>query len=654
MKSGKTTTLSIVLLGAAVLLLLAVVLQLSALEQRAIKQERQLGALGEASEKLAAEIGRLKSGGLATSAALGAGEGCDVAQPLHPEVENFLSPKGVHWPPKGATLDGIVKKGWDSGDPKGFNWLVVNDGALSEYIEHYSGAVLSDRNIWTDPNLWHARMACRVEITDDFKEYTIYLRKGVYWHKPAGVDVKSARYAWLDKPQELTAEDYVFAIEMILNPQVENGFLRNYYKDVESVKAVDKHTLVVRWKTKTYQSLAFSLSVQPLAKHIYGYTEDGKPIPQETQGLRLNQHWYNNKGFPSAGEYRFSEYKPGAHIKLERDDDYPGEKPAIKDIVYPIYTDRTLGVLKLKSGELNFTEVYPGQYREEYLDWQSKPKASWPKNNPFLNGQISCEPATSPIYRYVGWNMDNPLFEDTRVRRAMTHALNRVDILKKVFVGLGELTTGPFLPWSDHVDKTIQPLPFDLGRSRALLAEAGWKDSDGDGLVDKLIDGKRTPFAFTLLVYGNKPEYTAMANIFKEDLLKVGVKMDMAAVEWSLMQKRMEEKNFEAYTGGWLVPWDGDPFQTWHSSQADVPKGSNRIGFRNQRADKLIEQLRATFDPAKRREMFHELHRILHEEQPYTFFFYQKEVYCWRDNVKGVKFAKARPAWSMFPWWATR
>jgi ABC-type transport system substrate-binding protein len=233
----------------------------------------------------------------------------------------------------------------------------------------------------------------------------------------------------------------------------------------------------------------------------------------------------------------------------------------------------------------------------------------------------------------------------------MTHALNRKEILKKVFVGLGQITTGPFLPWSDNVDKSITPLTFDLAIAKQLLREAGWKDTDGDGLVDKVLNGKQTPFEFTMLLYGNKPEYTAMANIFKEDLIKIGVKMGVAPVEWSLMQKRMEEKNFDAYTGGWGVPWDSDPYQIWHSSQADLPKGSNRVGFRNKKADALIEKLRQTFDKAKRAEMYQALHRILHEEQPYTFFFYQDYVYCWREEVKNVTFAKDRPPDSYYPWW---
>jgi ABC-type transport system substrate-binding protein len=157
-----------------------------------------------------------------------------------------------------------------------------------------------------------------------------------------------------------------------------------------------------------------------------------------------------------------------------------------------------------------------------------------------------------------------------------------------------------------------------------------------------------------MLVYGSRQEYTALANILKDDLLRIGVKMNIDAAEWSLMQKRMEEKNFDAYTGGWGSPWESDPYQVWHSSQADIPKGSNRVGFRNKEADAVIEKLRDTFDRAERVRLSHQFHRIVHDEQPYTFLFDEKSVYCAWNEVKGVVFSKVRPIPNSLPWWVAR
>jgi peptide/nickel transport system substrate-binding protein len=442
---------------------------------------------------------------------------------------------------------------------------------------------------------------------------------------------------------------------MLQDPQVQNGFAKSYYQELSSWKALDDYTLELRWNKKQANNADLSLLVVPMPKFIYAYAEDGTPFPQATVGLNLNQHWYNNKGVVGTGPYRFVKYTPGVEIVLERNERYYGDHPALSSIKYAVYSDRTQTVLKLKSGELMLGTLRQGQYREEVQQYESLPEAQRPKNNPFLNGEISCDLVDEPRYYYVGWNQDNPLFADKRVRRAMTLSLNRQEIVQKVFSGLGQVARGPFLESTPYLAPEIQPLPFDLKQASKLLAEAGWADSDGDGLLDRAQPGgPRRPFEFSLLIYGSSPEFSSAANIFKEDLLSIGVKLNIEAAEWSLMQKRMEEKKFDAFTGAWGLPWAPDLFQVWHSSQADIPKGSNRVGFRHKQADKLIEELRATIDKEERIRLLHDFHRILQEEQPYSFMFLPRFAYCHRRGLEDVGYAKIRPVANVLPWWNSR
>jgi ABC-type transport system substrate-binding protein len=234
----------------------------------------------------------------------------------------------------------------------------------------------------------------------------------------------------------------------------------------------------------------------------------------------------------------------------------------------------------------------------------------------------------------------------------MTMAFNRKQILDDVFVGLGVLITGPYSPEAPYNDPTVQPLPFDLEAAKKLLDEAGWKDTDGDGLRDKsLHPGEpRKPFEFTFLVPTGTKESQVLANIFRDDLLKIGVKMNIETAEWSLFLKRTDEKAFDAYIAAWSTGWEEDLYQIWHSSQADVPKGSNRIGFRNKEADRLIEGLRESFDPAERTKLFQAFHRLVADEQPYTFFSAKKVVVCTWKEVENVMFAKQFPTINTLPW----
>jgi peptide/nickel transport system substrate-binding protein len=626
-------------------------LQLHALETRLSTQSQQLRMLGEATERMAVQLERIRGG---ASVAERAGSAPSGATVLHPEVKDFLAPRDIHWPPPGAKTNGVIAVDWFSGDPKGFNPIVENYSDLPDKLANYIESRLIQRNAWTNPDTYYGDLAWRVEALDNFKHFVVYLRKGVKWHPASGVDLTNPRYAWLNKEHLLTAHDFTFMFDMITDPQVQNGFLKNYYEELESWKALDDYTLEIKWKKSQALNVEYSVYASPLPRFLYAFNEDGTPIPEGTVGLALNQHWYNNKGLVGTGPYRFAEYTPGVQIRLERNEDYYDELPAIKSVRYSIYTDRTQTVLKLKSGELSFGTLRAGQYREEVLQYLELPPEQRPKNSPFLDGTITCDVVDHPAYYYIGWNQENPIFKDRRVRRAMTLALNRQELVEKVFSGLGRISRGPFMETGPYLAPEIQPLPFDLKQAAALLKEAGWVDSDGDGLLDNnLGSGPRTPFHFTLMIYP-APEWANLANIYKEDLLSIGVKIDIEAVEWSHMLKRWDERKFDAYTGAWSLLWSTDPYQIWHSSQADVPKGSNRVGFRNKQADALIDELRGTLDPGKRTELLRAVHRIIHEEQPYTFIYTPKFPQCHRQEVKGVIYSKVRPVPDFQPWWSTR
>jgi peptide/nickel transport system substrate-binding protein len=629
-------------------LLTAAALQLNAVEARLSTQSQQLRVLGEATERIAARLEQVQSGGVTAST-----PAPSLAGVLHPEMKDFLHPKDVHWPPPGAKTNGTIAVDWPSGDPKGFNPVIENAGDLAEKLGVYIESRIALRNRWTNPDTFYGDLAWRIEVADDYKTFTIYLKKGIKWHPVSGVDLSNPRYAWLDKEHPFTAHDYVFFFDMLMHPQVQNGFAKVYYEQLASWKALDDYTLEVVWKRTEAGNVTQTLLISPLPRFLFAYSEDGTPIPEASLGLAFNQHWYNNRGLLGTGPYRMAEYTPGSRIRLERNEDYFDEHPAIKSITYPIYSDRTQTVLKLKSGELSFGQLRSGQYREEVLQYQGLPASERPQQSPFLNGQIKCDLVDQSSYAYIGWNQQSPLFSDRRVRSALTMALNRQEIITKVFNGLGKIARGPFLESSGYLAPEVEPLPFDLKRAAALLAEAGWTDTDGDGLLDRVdASGKKVPFEFSLLSFPS-PEWVAFGNVYKEDLLSIGIKMTAEVLQWSQMQKRMDERKFDAFTGAWLLTWYADPYQIWHSSQADVPKGSNYMSFRNKQADALLERLRATLDPAQRVEIARAFHRIVHEEQPYTFIYTPRFAYCYRSGLQNVIYAKDRPLNELMPWSST-
>ena len=537
-------------------------------------------------------------------------------------------------PVEGGTLREAI-----SSDPKGFNWLTESsvDVANLQAIVHSQFA----RRDFEDPDSYVPELAYKIEVTPDYKEYTFHLRKGVYWQVPAHPELSSEKMAWLREPRELTAEDAKFTFDMIKNSQVEAGSLRNYFEDMDRVEVIDKYTFKVIWKKKTYQSMSATLLLYPLPKWLFTKNEDGSDIPAATLGLKFNNHWAAT--YPiGTGPYKFDKFEKGVGIWLERNEDYWGEKPPIEKIELLIVKDNEQRLLKVKADEIDFTTLSASQYNTEILKG---------KDTPFTRDEINHRIIDRFAYYYIGWNADNPLFEDKMVRRALTYAFNRQQIVDNVFFELGTVQTGPFYYKHPANDPSVKAYPFDLAAAGKMLDEAGWKDSDGDGTRDKVINGEKKDFKFQILAYGNSPEWASALSIYKEDLRKLGVAMDFSPLDWPTMQKKMDEKKFDAYTGGWGLSWEVDPYQIWHSSQADEPKGSNKAAFRNKRADEIIEKLRVTFDPDERIKLAQEFHRILHEEQPYTFFFSPQTVAVWQPRLENFQVQSIRPQFYPLPWY---
>ena len=155
--------------------------------------------------------------------------------------------------------------------PRRLNPL-IDSSAITQRVQALTTDSLCDRPA-THPEQWAQSLATSVIISDDYKTYTFNLRRGVMWQRP--VLAQHKEYAWLAQEVELTAADFKFAVDLILDPAVDCPSLRNYYEDIDKAEVVDDYTLRVLWKKKTYNSLSASLALTPLPRHVYGRNSDG-------------------------------------------------------------------------------------------------------------------------------------------------------------------------------------------------------------------------------------------------------------------------------------------------------------------------------------------------------------------------------------------
>ncbi len=481
-----------------------------------------------------------------------------------------------------------------SADTQNMNAIINNDLTAAEFNALCSSS-LAERN-YENPEVFQPMMAESWEILDNGKTYRIKLRKNMMWQSFTDVDTGE-----LVPAKEVTAEDFKFYIDVIKNEEVNASALRTYYKDLVEVEILNDYEFLVKWREQSYGSLESTLSITPLPKHFY--VKNG----EEFSGTKFNNDSVRNRMIISCGPYKFVRWDKDSKVVFEANENFwgidYGIAPPIKELVFELLKHPNSRYQALLSGKLGQLGLTPDQ-------WVLRSNSE-----EFKNAKLQKYKILSQSYFYIGYNLQNELFQDKRVRQALTMLVNRERIVKDIFRNEAEIVTGPFFRNSKYYDSSIEPYPFDIEKAKSLLAQAGWRDSDGDGILDK--DGKK--FEFTILAVSSHPIQEKMLPIIKEDMAKAAIDMKIQNIEWSVYLQKLQNRDFEVCTLGWSVPYESDPYQLWHSSQADILGSSNHIGFKNKRADEIIDELRKTFDINKRLELAHEFHRLIHEEQPYTF-----------------------------------
>jgi peptide/nickel transport system substrate-binding protein len=484
------------------------------------------------------------------------------------------------------------------------------------------------------PLLYTEGLATSAVITDDYTTYTFTIRKGVKWQRPA--IAKQKGYEWMDKDVELTAADFVAWVDMVRDPNVQDPALKGYYEDLDKAEALDDYTLRLHWKKKLYTNLDGSLSLKALPRHVYWHYADGSAIPREQVGVVFNKHWFDEaKQAIGVGPYLVEQFEPTKTLTFTLNPGFWGAPFHFRRIEWDGVTkDPNAKLVAFKNGQVQEMDslLTPSQYKAEILDG-GEPRFDQKNGRAGVFGWERVHGLEGKsLYSFIGWNMRRPLFHDVRTRQALACAMPKERILKEVYFGLGTPQIGPVNPDSDYFDKSLVDFPFDPAKAKALLADAGWADHDGDGWLDQVIDGKKVDLRFHITYYGANPVWPKVLSIYKDVLAQIGVELTPDPCEDNELERRMDDKDFDGVCSGWLSPLDIDFDQLWNSKYVNEAKSSNYPGFADPRVDELAAKLRVTFEPDQRMAIGKEVQRILFEAQPYLFFRNAQNIFVWQNR----------------------
>ncbi|MEI6234313.1 MAG: ABC transporter substrate-binding protein [Planctomycetota bacterium] len=427
--------------------------------------------------------------------------------------------------------------------------------------------------------------------------YTFFLRNDVKWHDG----------------RPFTGKDVVFSFDTMMNPKVECAPSRNFYQDCASVKLVDNNPYIVQfiWNKPFFLSFATSCEMYLFPEHIFHFT-DAKEFNENPK----------NQGIVGTGPYRLESHDPKHEVVFVRSDDYVGPKAHFKKIVCKFISDRTVSLELLKKGDLD----------AHYL---TKAQAKLAVEDEAFKKKFNIEQSIDNSYNYLGWNIRRDMFNSTKTRQALTMLIDRKRICETIYRGFAVQLDVPAHPQSSTYPTNAAELriPFDIQAAKQLLKEDGWADTDGDNVLDKVINGKKVPFKFTLLFPSGKPEYEGIANQIKEAFAQAGIDVNLRNLEWSVFIQNVERLNFDAMLLGWRLTVSSDPFQLWHSSQVGE-KASNHCGYINKQVDQWIEEGRKELDEPKRNALFQRVFEQVAKDQPYTFLLVQKRTIAHDNRIR--------------------
>lgn len=424
--------------------------------------------------------------------------------------------------------------------------------------------------------------------SEDGLVWTFKLQDGVKWHDG----------------EPFTAKDVEFTFnEIVLDKSLGSNGASNY-KAVEKVVAKDDLTVEFHLKNPWAALPAYlGFNSEILPKHKF----EGKDPWELTS--------FNKEKPVGTGPFKVGNYISGQSVELVRNDDFFGGAPYLDKLVYKILAEKNTHVAQALSNELDIF----------VLEDKASIKRIEQSNN------LKIMPSDATKYFWISLNQENDLFTDVKIRQAFMHAIDRQAIIDSVLKGYGKIADAAVTPnLSTYYTDKVTRYDFDPEKAKALLAEAGWKDTDGDGILDK--DGKPFKFDFEVGIQGDLEPIAQMVQQYLKD---VGLDVKLSTLEWNAMiQKNVIERDYDMILNWWAYPSDPDVFSQYHSSNAG--KGNNIPGYQDPKLDELLVKGQETSDSEARAEVYKEMQQYMSDNLPYLYLWYPQEIQVRNNRLKGV------------------
>ena len=371
-------------------------------------------------------------------------------------------------------------------DLRGINPVLSDIDAFTTYLQRLLLLTLLEEqpDYAQHPPTFDPRLAESWDWSEDHKVLTLSLRPGVTWSDGVPVTAEDVRWTW----------------QMQTHADVKWGRAESK-ENIENVEVVDELTVRVRYHHKSPSQLAEINEGPILPRHLWSELPPSQWIDNAT--------WFEHN-MVSSGPYRLESWEPQQQIVLVRNAAYFEEGlPYIDRVVFRIVPDKSNQVRQLLSGDLDLVRAVPAANAAEIeASDRTQLLSFWHRQ-----------------YNFIAWNLCRDLFTDRRVRKALTLAIDRSTLVEALLQGRGRVGASPVISTVWAADPNLEPLPYDPEQAKMLLAQAGWSDTDGDGVLDK--DGRA--LSFEIMTNSSSRVRVDAAVMIQEQLRRSGVDASVAA-----------------------------------------------------------------------------------------------------------------------------
>ena len=421
---------------------------------------------------------------------------------------------------------------------------------------------------------WFGDLAEHWDMLDP-QTYIFQIRKGVTFHDG----------------RELTAADVKYTYDSIMEPRNRSP-KRGPLKVLQSVDQLGSHTIRFRL-------------LAPHAPFLEHCTIGIVPVNAPTREQS------GNKLPPGSGPFALAGIDPGEKIILKANPSYWEGNLPLPGLVFNIVPDAIVRVLEFKKGTIHLLQ---NDIEPDTVSWLEK------------NTDAIVETHQGTTFQYMGVNLTHPILKNRKVRQALALAIDRDGIIRHILQGQATPANGLLSPLHWAHDETVPYWPYDPAKAKQLLDQAGFRDPDGDG--------PRTRFKLSFKTT-NIDLRRRIAETLKEQMRGVGIELEVRTYEWGTFYSDIKKGNFHLFSLAWVGIFDPDIYYNIFHSASFPPNGDNRGHYSNAAIDRLVEQGRRESDPRRRKRLYSQVQKIMHEDLPYIPLWWAKNVVVRKPQVVG-------------------